>query len=102
MSFLSDKWHALLAWIVSIEPAVLDFIRPTVQQLTTDEIAIAEASVAVGFQTPGDGPTKLTAALAYFAAQSLAKEIPFVESKARTAIELALQNAKANAAPVTA
>lgn len=99
---LSDEWTAFKAWIVKIKPAVLAFIKPTLQQLTEDEITIAEAAVVVGFATEGDGPTKLVAALAYFAAQSAAKEIPFVESKARTAIELALQNAKAAAAPAAA
>lgn len=106
MSWLLDEfsegWTIFKAWIVKIKPVVLEFVKPTLQQLTEDEVTIAEAAVAVGFTTPGDGTVKLTAALAYFAAQSAAKEIPFVESKARTAIELALQNAKAAAAPAAA
>lgn len=99
--WLLDKWHDLLAWIVRIKPAVLDFIKPTLQKVTEDEIAIAEAAVAIGFTTPGSGEVKMLAALAYFAAQSAAKELPYVESQARALIELALQNAKTAAAPTT-
>lgn len=94
---IEDGYEAVVTWVKGIAPAVLAFLKPVAQQVTTDEIAIAEASVAVGFTTPGDGAVKLLAALAYFASQSAAKEIPYVESRARTLVEIALQNAKAAA-----
>lgn len=100
MSWLSDDWNAVKAWLANIAPKVLAFLKPVAQQVTEDEIAIAEGAVAVGFTTPGDGIAKMTAALAYFESESAAKELPFIESQARVLIEIALQNAKTAATPV--
>lgn len=98
MSWLLDEWNSFKAWVVSISPKVIAFIKPIAIQIKDDEIAIAEAAIAVGAVASGDGQAKMTAALAYFAQQSLAKEIPFVESQARALIEIALQNAKSTPA----
>lgn len=102
MNWLLDEWEALVTWVRGLAPQVLAFLKPVAQKITADEIAIAEEAVAVGFTAPGDGLAKMTAALAYFAAQSLAKEIPYAESQARALIEIALQNAKVAATPATA
>lgn len=98
VGWLAEKWEEFETWVKGIAPEVLAFLKPVAQQVTTDEIAIAEAAVGIGFTTPGDGLAKMTAALAYFAAQSAAKELPYIESEARTLIEIALQNAKTAAA----
>lgn len=100
MSWLLDEWNSFKAWVVSISPKVIAFIKPIAIQIKDDEIGIAEAAIAVGATTSGDGQAKMTAALAYFAQQSLTKEIPFVESQARALIEIALQNAKSAPAVV--
>lgn len=98
-------FEKLWGWLKGIAPIVWNFLKPVAQQVTSDLIGIAEQAVAVGFTAPGDGVAKMTAALAYFAAQCAAKEIPYLESQARTLIEIALQNAKATTAvpaPATA
>lgn len=94
MSWLIEKWEDFETWLKGIAPKVLAFLKPVAQKITADEIAIAEAAVAVGFTAPGDGLAKMTAALAYFAAQSAAQELPYAESQARALIEIALQNVK--------
>lgn len=100
--WLQHKWEDFETWLKGIAPVVLNFLKPVAQKVTADEIEIAEAAVAVGAATPGTGEVKMLAALAYFASQSLAKEIPYIESQARVLIEIALQNAKASAPPVSA
>jgi hypothetical protein len=82
-----------------------DFLLPFLKQVEAGGVNIllpaAESAVAVGFSTPGDGTVKMAAALASFSAEVVGKGLPFIESEARTLIELALQKAKA-AAPASA
>lgn len=60
-------------------------------------IGAAEDAVKVGYSSPGDGQAKMNAALAAFSSAIMAAGIPFIESQARTLIELALQKAKKEA-----
>lgn len=92
--WLQKEWQLFETWLKGVAPAVLEFIKPVAQKITADEIAIAEAAVAEGFSTPGTGEVKMAAALTYFLAQTVAKQIPYLESQARVLIEIALQNAK--------
>lgn len=74
------------------------FLSPFVTALESEEgqvlITAAENAVAIGF-TAGGGAVGMTAALASFEAEVIAKGLPFVESQARAIIEVALQKAKA-------
>jgi hypothetical protein len=78
---------------------VWNFIKPFAQALESEEgqvlITAAENAVAIGFSVPGDGIAKMTAALASFSAEVIAKGLPYIESQARALIEVALQKAKA-------
>lgn len=78
---------------------IWEFIKPFAENLEKDGgqilITAAENAVAVGFAAPGDGASKMTVALAAFSVEVVAKGLPFVESQARTLIEVALQKAKA-------
>lgn len=77
---------------------VWDFLKPFIDAIehqgATILITAAENAVQAGFDSDGDGKEKMEAALASFADEIEAKGLPFIESQARTMIELALQKAK--------
>lgn len=80
---------------------VWTFLKPIVtvieSQGGTILLTAAENAVAIGFTAAGN---PMGAALAAFEAEVVAKGLPFIESQARTLIELALQKTKA-AVPAT-
>lgn len=92
------------AFLAFLEGPVWDFIHPFLIALeaggTQILLTAAENAVVSGFAAGGDGHAKMAAALDAFKAEVSGKGIPFIESQARTLIELALQKAKAaNPAP---
>ncbi len=77
---------------------VWTFVKPFIQIIESQGgqilITAAENAVVAG-ATAGGGAAAMTAALASFEAEVVAKGLPFVESQARALIEVALQKAKA-------
>lgn len=99
------KWteirDAIEAFFVSHESAIVNFFKPFALALEKDGkqilIDAAMAAVTAAESTPGGGQAKMAAALAMIA-ETLQKEgVAYVESEARAAAELALQNLKAAA-----
>jgi hypothetical protein len=100
---LSHIWDAIKHLFVSTSQAIIEFLQPFALAIEQggEEILITAAknAVQVGFAAPGDGSAKMAAALAAFTEEVTAKGLPFLENQARALIEVALQNAKASAAP---
>lgn len=87
-------WTKFKAWILSVSPEILAFLKPIFSFLTRQVVALAEQAVAEGFKTNGSNEEKMSAALSYFKMNIRLQGKAFVESEARTAIELALQRIK--------
>jgi len=81
--FSNDLWEFFSPFVKSLEKAGSQLL-----------ITAAENAVERGFNANGSGQEKMAAALAEFQIEVKAKGLPFIESQARTLIELALQKAK--------
>lgn len=87
-------WSWLKALFLRVKPDILAFLQPVLKFATTDFVAIAQAAVEVGREAGGDNSDKMKAALEYFRKNAERQGRAFIESQARTLIELALQKAK--------
>ena len=87
-------WTAIKAFFLRVKPDILAFIQPILKLLTSELVAIAERAVSAGFAAGGDNGDKMKTALEYFRKSVERQGREFIESQARTLIELALQKSK--------
>ena len=94
--------HWLKSELTSDTAKLETFLKPYVAKLKAEgkEVLVdaAEAAVTAGEAAPGDGTAKMLVALTAFAAVCTKESLPYVESEARSLIEIALQNFKAKMA----
>lgn len=87
-------WTTIKAWFLRIKPDILAFITPILKFATSELVLIAEKAVSTGYAAGGSNQEKMQAALDYFRKSAERQGREFLESQARTLIELALQKAK--------
>jgi hypothetical protein len=98
MSVLHDAVEFIQHLFVTTSHTVLAFLKPFALAIEQGGeailIAAAENAVQTGFSATGSGAERMAAALKSFEEEVVEKGKPFMESQARTLIEIALQNAK--------
>lgn len=96
MSGFTKARDAVVAFLTG---PLYDFIHPLIVAIAVEGahllLTAAENAVAAGAAVEGDGHAKMQAALDSFKAEVTSNGHAFIESQARTLIELALQKAKA-------
>jgi hypothetical protein len=98
---IHDLVHSFGHWFVSESQEVVNFLKPVAKVLERDgKHALLTAAIsAVGqveaqFTAPSSGGNKMSAALRIVEDTLVSAGLSFVESEARTVIEIALQGLK--------
>ncbi|WP_435007973.1 hypothetical protein P12x_005239 [Tundrisphaera lichenicola] len=96
MSAFTKARDAVIAFLTG---PLWDFIHPFIVAIEVEGahllLTAAENAVTAGFNVAGDSREKMDAALNSFKSEVTSNGHTFIESQARTLIELALQKAKA-------